>query len=59
LWNWLRVKSPAEFKHRVHHLNTAAGSADWEWLIAAQKRHFDQALKDLTYMKMIEERIWS
>lgn len=58
LWNWLRVKSYAELKHRVHHLNTSAGEADWEWIVAAQRRHFDQALKDLTYMKMIEERLY-
>lgn len=58
LRTWLRVRSPEELKIRVEYLSTTAGISDWAWLVKTQREHFDRALKDLTYMKMIEERIW-
>lgn len=58
LKQWLRVKSPTELKIRVDYLNSDAGQFDWAALIQAQRDHFDRALTDLTYMKMIEERIY-
>lgn len=57
LREWLRVGSPGELELRVRHLNTAAGRADWEWIVRAQRRHFDAALTDLRYVKMIERRL--
>lgn len=58
LRDWLRVKTPHELAKGIAYLSSAAGRADWEWLIKAQRQHFDNALTDLRYMKMIEERIW-
>jgi hypothetical protein len=59
LWDWLRVRSVEELAFRVDHLNSRSGANDWLWIITEQRKHFEQALNDLTYMKMIEERIWS
>lgn len=58
LTNWLRVTTPEQLAQRVQHLNTQAGRYDWEWLIKTQRQHFDAAITELTYMKMIEERIY-
>ncbi len=58
LRTWLRVKSPLELEMRIKHLNANAGAADFLHLIEAQKAHFDKALTDLTYMRMIEERLY-
>lgn len=58
LWNWLRIRTPEDLQVRVQHLNSEAGKSEWEWLVQKQREHFDKALQDLTYMKMIEERIW-
>lgn len=57
LRTWLRVKNPSELKLRVDHLNSKSGRADWEWLVTHQRYHFDRAMTDLTYLKMIEERL--
>lgn len=59
LKDWLRVKSPKELKLRVNHLNSTAGRPDWEWLIKMQRRHFDDAVAERKYMKMIDERLRS
>lgn len=58
LRNWLRVRDLGELAFRVEHLNSRAGRADWAWLVDEQRKHFEKALADLTYMQMIEERIW-
>jgi hypothetical protein len=58
LQNWLRVKTPTELAVRVSYLNSTAGQRDWVAIVKAQRTHFDNALTDLTYMRMIEERIW-
>lgn len=58
LYDWLRVLTKEELWIRVKYLNSPEGRADWLWLIDQQKRHFDNALSELRYMKMIEERIW-
>lgn len=58
LQDWLRVTSPEELELRISHLNTQAGRQDWEWLVAAQRRHFDWAVKDAKFIRMIEERIY-
>ena len=55
---WLRVSSPKELADRVAHLNRAENRATWEWIVRAQRDHVNNALKDLTYMKMLEQRIW-
>lgn len=54
---WLRVNVPEELERRVRHLNSDAGRTDWLWLIDQQRRHFNEALRELRYMRMIEERL--
>lgn len=56
LSNWLRVKSPEELALRVKYLNEEKDV--WEYIVAMQKKHFDNAMSELKYMKMIEERIY-
>ncbi len=58
LRDWLRVKDPDSLHKRVEHLGTEAGRADWEWLVSQQRQHFDTALRDERYMKMIERRLF-
>ena len=58
LYDWLRVDLHKELASKVQHLNSQAGRSDWEWIVAAQRAHFDRAINDLTYMKMIEKRIY-
>jgi hypothetical protein len=58
LKNWLRVSSARELEARIKHLSTRAGHGDWVWLVEAQRSHFELALQDLTYMRMIEERLY-
>lgn len=58
LRNWLRVPNAATLQQRIKHLSSQAGRDDWYWLVKAQRAHFDRALQELTYMKMIEERIY-
>ena len=53
---WLRVRSPDELRVRIALL--AQNPAKWHELVWLQRAHFDKALADLTYMKMIEERIY-
>lgn len=58
LRSWLRVKNPAELHKRVRYLSTEEGQPTWQWLITEQRAHFDRALNELTYLKMIEERLY-
>lgn len=58
LRHMLRVRSAAELADRVAWLNTEDGHSDWMYIITAQRYHFDAALQDLKYMRMIEERIY-
>jgi hypothetical protein len=56
LREWLRVKDPEELKRRVKHLSTDENA--WRWIIGHQRAHFDRAMSEKRYMKMIEERIY-
>lgn len=58
LRDWLRVTTPDELRARVNHLNSAAGRDDWLWLVRAQRAHFDRAMSELTYVQMIEQRLF-
>lgn len=55
---WLRVKSVDELRTRVDYLSSDAGTDDWLHIIRTQRAHFQLALSELTYMKMIEKRIY-
>lgn len=57
LRDWLRVTNPEALSVRIKHLNSNSGRTDWEWLVKVQRQHFDDALTDLRYVKMIEERL--
>lgn len=57
LSEWLRVKSPTELEQRVRHLSTASGRRDWEWVISAQRRHFDNAVASAEFAQRIESRL--
>lgn len=57
LRRWLRVDSPETLRGRVRALNT--DREPWLWLVREQRKHFERALQDLTYLQMIEERIYS
>lgn len=58
LTNWLRVRTPAELRDKVLHLNTPAGRKDWEALVNAQHDHFQyNVLGTPTFMKMIDDRL--
>jgi hypothetical protein len=58
LRNWLRVSTPKELYKRVTYLNTPNGRGDWEWLVRAQRAHFDTAVVEARPIKMIEQRLY-
>lgn len=55
---WLRVDTVDDMKARIKHFSTANGRADWFDLVRMQRSHFERALEELTYMKMIEARLY-
>lgn len=59
LWlrDWLRVTSPGMLAHRVRHLSSESGRADWHEIVRAQRTHFDRATTDPLYARLIEERV--
>jgi hypothetical protein len=58
LRDWLRADSPGDLHRRVTHLNSDAGRHDWLHLVRAQRVHFGNALTELRYVRLIEERVW-
>lgn len=58
LRHWLRPGTPEELARRVRHLGTEAGRGDWNAIITMQKLHVRNALADLTYLNMIEDRLF-
>lgn len=54
--SFLRVSSVQDLHSKISALRM--DRVLWQWVIAAQRKHFDDALAELTYMKMIEERIY-
>jgi hypothetical protein len=58
LRSYLRVRTPEELQKRIKFLSSREGRTDWEWLIKAQRTHFDYALRDEYYMKLIESRLY-
>jgi hypothetical protein len=57
LTQWLRVKSVAELRHRVEYLNSDDGRPAWEWIVRAQRAHFDNATASPRFAELIEERL--
>lgn len=56
LRKWLRVKTPRELKMRVDNLRSDASA--WTWIVRAQRQHFDAAMSERRYLRLIEERIY-
>lgn len=57
LAQWLRVSTPEELHQRVAYLNSPDGKPAWEWLVNAQRQHYDNAVRESRHLKLIEERI--
>lgn len=56
LRKWLRVTSPEQLRERVQHMHT--NTSHWLSVIRAQRAHFDAAIGELRYAKLIEERLF-
>jgi hypothetical protein len=59
LQTWLRVSTVDDLETRITHLGSVAGRQDWLDIIEAQHSHFELALQDERYMKMMEERLYA
>jgi len=55
LHDFLRVKSPKELARRVHMVH--ADREVWTWAVTLQRRHFEDAIAALDYLKIIESRL--
>ena len=53
--NYLRIKNPKDLKQKVMEMNN--DREKWEHIVDKQKQHFDNAIKELQYMKAIEKRL--
>lgn len=58
LQEWLRVKTPGDLKARVDFLGKPEGRAMWEWLVVEQRKHYEKAVANPTYLQLIEHRIY-
>lgn len=55
LRDWLRVTSSAELRDRVRTMHDMP--TFWREVVETQRRHFDVAVRELRYLKLIEERL--
>lgn len=55
LRDWLRVVSPAELRDRVRAMRDMPGF--WLEVVTTQRDHYDDAVLESSYLKMIEERL--
>lgn len=55
LAQWLRVDSPQQLKVRI--AAVAANPNTFHWIITKQREHFDNAMREKRYLRMIEERL--
>ena len=53
--DFLRVDSPATLARRVKMVHD--DEYTWRWIVDLQRRHFEKACGELTYLKLIEERL--
>lgn len=53
---WLRVQTPRDLQVRVDAVSRSRDT--FHWLITQQREHFNNAIAEKRYLKMIEERIW-
>ena len=55
LAQWLRVRTPRELRTRIAAI--AANPNTFDWLIRQQRAHFDNAMREKRYLRMIEKRL--
>jgi hypothetical protein len=55
LRDFLRVYSPTDLARRVKMVHEDAQT--WRWVVEGQRLHFEKACSELTYLKLIEERL--
>jgi hypothetical protein len=55
LRTWLRVADPLELRDKVREVS--ANPALWLQLVQTQREHFDAAVTELRYLKLIEQRL--
>lgn len=55
LAHWLRVNTPHQLKQRL--AAVAANPGTFYWLITKQREHFDRAMQEKRYLRLIEERL--
>lgn len=53
---WLRVKTPLQFRDRLQQVNEDREL--WLRLVHAQRAHFNTAMTEKRYLRLIEDRIW-
>jgi hypothetical protein len=56
LADWLRVKTPRDLKTRIAAVN--ANPSTFNWIITKQREHFEKAMNEKQYLRMIEKEIW-
>lgn len=54
---WLRPRSPREMQEYMSHLDMNPG--DRTRLVEEQRNHFEKAMRDRLWMKMVSDRIWT
>lgn len=57
LRDWLRVRSPNELAHHISYMNINPDF--WSRLVHMQRDHFDRAVAEQKYLRMIENRVWN
>jgi hypothetical protein len=56
LRQWLRVKTPFHLESNIRAVNEDREL--WLSIVHAQRAHFNRAMKEKRYLRLIEERIW-
>lgn len=57
LREWLLVDTPEQLARRVDAVNESEET--WRWLATKQREHYDKACEELTFVRKIEDRIWT
>lgn len=56
LHSWLRVQTPRDLQGRIDAISRSPDT--FKWLITKQREHFDNAMGEKRYLKMIERRLY-
>jgi hypothetical protein len=55
LRDFLRVQTPQDFRRRI--TTVTRDEETWRWAVELQRAHFERAVAELHYLKLIEERL--